>query len=257
MAGQWNQMRAYSQTVSVSEKHFAFSCRSAADPSAVDDRAAYRCRSHDHSPRDRSYDHRSGHGTARDDSSIGSGASCSHDTTSTNDGIRIHRDGDQCQAEHARSQDQSSHDASPVADGRSVDPGPAATQPSPGRWLSKVLHLHLGDLALEESKGVEIGHHTVRNDGPIDLERHVQGACQLSSDIPQVACRLTSRSPDFARWASVFRPERCLSSRKRPKSGGSSLEPAAFWPGRAAFPRGRRTCPAAFVQLGHGSWSCA
>lgn len=79
----------------------------------------------------------------------------------------------------------------------------------------------------------------------------------LYSDIPQVACRLTSRSPDFARWASVFRPERCLSSRKRPKSGGSSLEPAAFWPGRAAFPRGRRTCPAAFVQLGHGSWSCA
>ena len=77
------------------------------------------------------------------------------------------------------------------------------------------------------------------------------------SDILQVACRLTSRSPDFARWASVFRPERCLSSRKRPKSGGSSLEPAAFWPGRAAFPRGRRTCPAAFVQLGHGSWSCA
>jgi len=77
------------------------------------------------------------------------------------------------------------------------------------------------------------------------------------ADIPQVACRLTSRSPDFARWASVFRPERCLSSRKRPKSGGSSLEPAAFWPGRAAFPRGRRTCPAAFVQLGHGSWSCA
>lgn len=77
------------------------------------------------------------------------------------------------------------------------------------------------------------------------------------TDIPQVACRLTSRSPDFARWASVFRPERCLSSRKRPKSGGSSLEPAAFWPGRAAFPRGRRTCPAAFVQLGHGSWSCA
>jgi hypothetical protein len=80
---------------------------------------------------------------------------------------------------------------------------------------------------------------------------------QLLSDIPQVACRLTSSSPDFARWASVFRPERCLSSRKRPKSGGSSLEPAAFWPGRAAFPRGRRTCPAAFVQLGHGSWSCA
>ena len=78
-----------------------------------------------------------------------------------------------------------------------------------------------------------------------------------ASDIPQVAFRLTSRSPDFARWASVFRPERCLSSRKRPKSGGSSLEPAAFWPGRAAFPRGRRTCPAAFVQLGHGSWSCA
>lgn len=79
----------------------------------------------------------------------------------------------------------------------------------------------------------------------------------ISADIPQVSCRLTSRSPDFARWASVFRPERCLSSRKRPKSGGSSLEPAAFWPGRAAFPRGRRTCPAAFVQLGHGSWSCA
>ncbi|NGQ93552.1 RelA/SpoT domain-containing protein, partial [Rhodobacter sp. HX-7-19] len=49
------------------------------------------------------------------------------------------------------------------------------------------------------------------------------------ADIPQVACRLTSRSPDFARWASVLRPERCLSSRKRPKSGGSSLEPAAFW----------------------------
>ncbi|AMY70693.1 SIR2 family protein [Frigidibacter mobilis] len=80
---------------------------------------------------------------------------------------------------------------------------------------------------------------------------------RVITDIPQVACRLTSRSPDFARWASVFRPERCLSSRKRPKSGGSSLEPAAFWPGRAAFPRGRRTCPAAFVQLGHGSWSCA
>lgn len=80
---------------------------------------------------------------------------------------------------------------------------------------------------------------------------------ECEADIPQVACRLTSRSPDFARWASVFRPERCLSSRKRPKSGGSSLEPAAFWPGRAAFPRGRRTCPAAFVQLGHGSWSCA
>src|SRR3546814_6417148 len=73
--------------------------------------------------------------------------------------------------------------------------------------------------------------------------------------MPQVARRLTSRSPDFARWASVFRPERCLSSRKRPKSGGSSPEPAAFWPGRAAFPRGRRTCPAAFVQLGHGSRS--
>ena len=82
-------------------------------------------------------------------------------------------------------------------------------------------------------------------------------AADIQADIPQVACRLTSRSPDFARWASVFRPERCLSSRKRPKSGGSSLEPAAFWPGRAAFPRGRRTCPAAFVQLGHGSWSCA
>ncbi|MDR5654415.1 hypothetical protein RGD00_17515 [Xinfangfangia sp. LG-4] len=88
--------------------------------------------------------------------------------------------------------------------------------------------------------------------------RFLLGAdCPMSSDIPQVACRLTSRSPDFARWASVQRPERCLSSRKRPKSGGSSLEPAAFWPGRAAFPRGRRTCPAAFVQLGHGSWSCA
>ena len=44
---------------------------------------------------------------------------------------------------------------------------------------------------------------------------------EVWADIPQVACRLTSRSPDVARWASVFRPERCLSSRKRPKSGGS------------------------------------
>lgn len=90
----------------------------------------------------------------------------------------------------------------------------------------------------------------------VDSEGRLQ-ALLTQADISQVACRLTSRSPDFARWASVFRPERCLSSRKRPKSGGSSLEPAAFWPGRAAFPRGRRTCPAAFVQLGHGSWSCA
>ncbi|WP_156454513.1 hypothetical protein [Erythrobacter sp. CCH5-A1] len=90
-----------------------------------------------------------------------------------------------------------------------------------------------------------------------ELTRPELERLKTQTDILQVACRLTSRSPDFARWASVFRPERCLSSRKRPKSGGSSLEPAAFWPGRAAFPRGRRTCPAAFVQLGHGSWSCA
>ncbi len=66
---------------------------------------------------------------------------------------------------------------------------------------------------------------------------------------PKWPAALTSRSPDFARWASVFRPERCLSVAQLPKSGGSSLELAAFWPGRAAFPRGRRTCPAAFVQL--------
>ena len=41
------------------------------------------------------------------------------------------------------------------------------------------------------------------------------------ADIPQVACWLTGRSPNFARWTSIFRPNRCLRSRKLLEQGGS------------------------------------
>ena len=77
------------------------------------------------------------------------------------------------------------------------------------------------------------------------------------SDIPQVACRLTSRSPDFARWTSVFRPERRLRSRKLLEQGGSDREAAESWLRGGVFQRSGQTCPAVFVQFGSGSRSCA
>lgn len=72
---------------------------------------------------------------------------------------------------------------------------------------------------------------------------------ETGADIPQVACRLTSRSPDFARWTSVFRAERRLRSRKRLELGGSGREPAASFPGSDVFQRGGQTCRASFVEF--------
>lgn len=49
----------------------------------------------------------------------------------------------------------------------------------------------------------------------------------MISDIPQVGCRMSSVSPEFAGQTSIFRPERCLSSPKRLELGGLCYEPAA------------------------------
>ena len=59
--------------------------------------------------------------------------------------------------------------------------------------------------------------------------------------------------------AEALRPAASLTlpSRKRLELGGSGRDPAASWPGRPVFQRVGRTCPAAFVQFGRGSWSCA
>ena len=64
------------------------------------------------------------------------------------------------------------------------------------------------------------------------------------------------RSPDFARWTSNFRPNRCRRSRKLLEQGGSDREVAVFWLGGGVFQRSGQTCPAAFVQVGCGSRSC-
>ncbi|WP_339773525.1 hypothetical protein, partial [uncultured Pseudosulfitobacter sp.] len=77
------------------------------------------------------------------------------------------------------------------------------------------------------------------------------------TDIPQVACLLTSRSPDFACWTSIFRPNRRLWSHKQLEQGGSDGEAAVFWLGGGVFQRSGQTCPAAFVQFARGSRSCA
>ena len=60
---------------------------------------------------------------------------------------------------------------------------------------------------------------------------------ELLPDIPQVACRLASGSPNCASRSSVLRPERGLWSRKRPKLGGSPRKPAAS---RRSIPARRR-----------------
>jgi len=80
---------------------------------------------------------------------------------------------------------------------------------------------------------------------------------QQLTDIPQVACYLTRRSPESDRRTSVFRPARRLRSRRLLKQGGSGRETTVFWLGSDVFQRGGQTCPATFVQFGHGSRSCA
>jgi hypothetical protein len=52
-----------------------------------------------------------------------------------------------------------------------------------------------------------------------------------------VACWLTLRSPDFACWESIFRPNRCLWSRKPLELGRSGREPASSWPVGTVFQR--------------------
>ena len=49
-----------------------------------------------------------------------------------------------------------------------------------------------------------------------------------------MACRLRLRSPESARWTSIFRPEQHLRSRKTLEQGRSDCEAPAFWP-RAVF----------------------
>ncbi len=61
------------------------------------------------------------------------------------------------------------------------------------------------------------------------------------------------RSPDFARWTSIFRPDWRLRSRKLQEQGGSDREAAVFWLSGGVFQRSGRNCPAAFVQFGRGS----
>ncbi|MCY4327282.1 MAG: hypothetical protein OXC53_06820, partial [Rhodobacteraceae bacterium] len=72
------------------------------------------------------------------------------------------------------------------------------------------------------------------------------------ADIPQVAFRPTSRSPDFVLFPSVFCRERGLWSRKGPKLGEWARNPAISQPDGDVFQRGGQTCPAAFVRFGRG-----
>jgi hypothetical protein len=73
------------------------------------------------------------------------------------------------------------------------------------------------------------------------------GSSELVTDIPQVACCLTRRSPESDRWTRVFRPDRRLRSRKLLELGGSAREPASSWPGSDVFERGGQTCLAALL----------
>ena len=76
-------------------------------------------------------------------------------------------------------------------------------------------------------------------------------------DIPQVACLLTSRSPDCASRSSVFRPERHLWSRKRLKLCESGrVNPQHHGPTATFFSAAGRPVSAAFVQFWLGSRSC-
>ncbi|CAN0586845.1 unnamed protein product [Ectocarpus sp. 12 AP-2014] len=73
-----------------------------------------------------------------------------------------------------------------------------------------------------------------------------------STDIPQVACRSSSRSPDQARRSSILRSFRRASLRRQLELCGSSCESASSWPGAPVFQRAGQTCPAAFVPFGSG-----
>lgn len=91
-----------------------------------------------------------------------------------------------------------------------------------GDEQAKILHQELPTRGQEKTACFFLEILNIREQAECDQEgQHAKQTAQKAktgkeADIPQVACRLTSRSPDFARWASVFRPERCLSSRKRP-----------------------------------------
>jgi hypothetical protein len=49
----------------------------------------------------------------------------------------------------------------------------------------------------------------------------------VTSDIAQVACRVMPWSSDFARWTSIFRPNRRLQARKLLEQDGSDREASA------------------------------
>ena len=74
---------------------------------------------------------------------------------------------------------------------------------------------------------------------------------------PKWQCLLTPMSPESDRRTSVLRPARRLRPHRLRRQGGSDREAALFWIGDGAFQRGGQTHPAAFVQFGRGSRSCA
>lgn len=70
---------------------------------------------------------------------------------------------------------------------------------------------------------------------------------ELLPDIPQVACRLASGSPNCASRSSVLRPERGLWSRNRPKLGESPRNPQHPGPAATFFgATGRPVLPLSF-----------
>jgi len=84
-----------------------------------------------------------------------------------------------------------------------------------------------------------------------DLEEGQDGV----TDIPQVACRSTPKSPKSACRSSVLGPERRLRAPERSNAGRSGRKLASFWPSIAVLQRGGQNCPAAFVQFLSGSLS--
>ena len=70
------------------------------------------------------------------------------------------------------------------------------------------------------------------------------------ADIAQVACRLTARSPDQARWSSGLLSTPRLWSSERSNVGGLGREAASSRPGCRVSQCCRQTCRVAFVRFG-------
>lgn len=60
-----------------------------------------------------------------------------------------------------------------------------------------------------------------------------------------MGCLLLPRSPESGHWASVFRPEWRLRTRRLLEQGGADRETAALRPGGGVFQHSGQICPAA------------